>query len=1061
MASMASWPARALATFLTGFVLALAITTPARAAARVDFSRDVLPIFVRHCFRCHGPDADQREAGLRLDQPPAGRLQLKSGRVAIAPGDPLGSALLQRVRANDDERMPPADHGARLAKRDVDVLTRWIAEGAPWGLHWAFIQPRRPPLPQVERTAWPRGAVDHFTLRGMESRGLAPNAEADRSQLIRRASFTLTGLPPTPAESALFLRDRSPDAFERAVERLLSSPRYAERVTLHWLDLARYADTHGYHTDSHRDMWRWRDEVLRAFSGNMPFDQFTIEQLAGDLLPGANLRQKILSGFNRNTMINFENGALAEEYLNEYIIDRVNTTATVWLGQTMRCCRCHDHKHDPLTQRDFYQLYAFFNNVDELGLDGERGNAKPVIRAPTSSQLREVAELDEQALQLQQGLDARRRMAVRALPAWEKELNDERIKPPLDAYIHCLLDETDGDTAANESSQDRLVRQAVVRGRPYWLPQGKLGGALLCGGDTYLEFARAVEFHSGAAQSVGAWVMVTKADEAVLFSQRQGERGWELRIRDGALALSVHGPDEDERLVAQTDRVVKDYSWRHVMVTYDGSNRSGGVKFFVNGELQRSKSSADSLAGECSVDGPLFVAGAPEQPSFRGMIDEVRYYRRQLTSAEVKMLAGGNPVRELLAIAPADRDAEQRTRILDFFLQQRDAEHNRLATALRANQRRRETVERSMPTTMIMRERDTRRTAFVLRRGDYRFRGEPVTADTPAALGRLPATAPANRLGLARWLVARNNPLTARVVVNRFWQLVFGFGLVRTPDDFGVRGAPPTHPELLDWLAVEFVDSGWDVKHLLRLIVTSSTYRQASYASPAALDADPQNRWLARGPRVRLDAEAIRDNALSIAGLLDERVGGRGVFPYQPEGLWREISYNPNDFTAQVYTPSRGRDLYRRSIYTFWKRSAPPPALAAFDAPTREVCIAKRSVTHTPLQVLVLMNDPTFVEASRVLAERVIRDTRPVFADRINRLMQLVLSRSATRSEFEILAELHRQALVEFRDSPADAAKLVGVGASKRDVRLDVSDLAAWTIVASTVFNLNETTTPY
>jgi hypothetical protein len=790
----------------------------AKPDAPINYNREIRPILSNNCYKCHGPDAEERQAGLRLDIRAEALKPTELGHKAIVPGKPGASALVRRINSTKANFiMPPPDSNRKLSPAEKQLLARWIEQGAEYQELWSFVAPTRPPLPPVSHTGWPRNAIDYFILARLESDGLIPSPEADKTTLIRRLSLDLTGLPPTPAQVDAFLVDTSPEAYEKVVDRLLASPHFGERLAVDWLDAARFADTHGYHIDSGRDMTPWRDWVISAFNRNMPFDQFTVEQLAGDLLPGATVDQRIASGFNRNHMINFEGGAIPEEYLTAYIVDRVNTTSTVWLGLTVGCAQCHDHKFDPITQKEYYQLYAFYHNVPEKGLDGSKGNAAPILKVPTPAQQRMLAEL----------------------AASIKEMEDR---------LHGLP-----------------VEQTESRG--------------------------AAQGHVSAKEK----------------------------------------------------------------------------------ELQ------DHLA------------------------------KLRKTRAE---------------------------------------------------------LEKKVPTTMIMKELPKPRETFMLVRGQYDKKGEKVTAAVPASLPPLPSGAPANRLGLARWLVDRGQPLTARVIVNRYWQMFFGTGIVKTAEDFGSQGELPSHPQLLDWLAVEFMEpsgsgrSAWDIKGLLKLIVMSATYRQSSVATPALLRKDAENRLLARGPRLRLQAEFIRDQALAISGLLNEEIGGRSVSPYQPSGLWEELMSREDgkNFTAQTYEQSHGKDLYRRTMYTFWKRTSPPPTLITFDAPDREVCTVRRSRTNTPLQALILMNDPTYMEASRKLAERIMMEAEGT-EQRITLAFRMAMARRPKPTEVTVLAKIFEKELAGYQKGEQAALKLLRVGESKRNEKLDVAELAAWTTVASVILNLDETVT--
>jgi len=838
------------------FCAPLLLTVASGSAAeleRVNFTRDIRPILSDACYECHGPSAKDRKAELRLDIR-ADALAERDGNPAIVVGDPVASALVQRISSTDvEERMPPADAARQLTEEEIRKIRAWIEQGADWQNLWSLTPVEQTPLPAVIKTDWPRNGLDYFVLQRLEGSGLQPSSEADRETLIRRLTLDLTGLPPTLEEIDAFLGDTNPDAYEKLVERLLASPHYGERMSLEWLDAARFADTHGYHVDSQREMWRWRDWVINAFNSNMPFDRFTVEQLAGDLLPEPTESTRIASGFNRNHGINFEGGAFAEEFRVEYVVDRVHTTATVFMGLTMKCARCHDHKFDPISQRDYYRFFALFNSVPERGIDGHKGNAVPLMRFPSVDQKARLEELNEVFAQQ------------------EKALND----------------------------------------------------------------------HSEAArESASAWATARRKE---LLSDKPSEK-------------------------------------------------------------------------ELAVD-------------------------------------------TILRTAEEDRTKEQADKLHDFFLKNIDKTYPDLADARKKAERKRDRFETSISSAMVMRDSSEMRPTYLLERGLFDQHGEEVSAGLPDALPDLPADAPKNRLGLARWLVAADHPLTARVTVNRFWQSIFGTGIVKTAENFGSQGDLPSHPQLLDWLAAQFVQSGWNVKDFHRLLVTSATYRQSSRVAPELLQRDPENRLLARGPRFRLPAEAIRDSALATSGLLVGTIGGPSVRPYQPEGLWEEVSFGIKTYGAQEYEQDHGEALYRRSMYTFWKRSCPPPSLATFDAPDREICTVRRERTNTPLQALVLLNDPIYVEAARSLAQRVMREGGDSNSERAAYAFRMATGRRPTAAESAVLLEELQERLIEFKQDREAATRLLAIGDSKADPSLEVGELAAWTMVARLVLNLDETIT--
>jgi hypothetical protein len=1039
---------------------------PGEAAARpVDFDREIRPILADTCFACHGPDEKQRMANLRLDTKD-GVFADRGGYQVLSPGKAAESRLYQRISAVDKaKRMPPPYAERTLNDKQVDLIRRWIDEGAKWELHWAYVPPKRPELPVIKEAAWPRNPIDHFVLARLESEGLKPSPEADKATLIRRATFDLTGLPPTPSEVDAFLRDKSPQAYEKVVDRLLASPQYGERMAMQWLDLARYADTHGYHIDSHREMWHWRDWLIAAFNRNMRFDDFTVDQLAGDLLPHPTLDQRIATGFNRNHMINFEGGAIPEEYQNEYVVDRLETTSVVWLGMTMGCARCHDHKYDPIKQKDFYRFYAFFNTISEKGLDGRRGNAQPMLELP-SPEYEKLRTVNDAICEREESLPKDAQLETMQA-AWEKAGALPAIPDaPRDGLVAHY--EFDGNLA-DSSGHYRSGR--LLHGDPNY-PAGPVGRAADFDGETHVNWGDTAGFERSEPFSLAVWLRPGGGKEMSVLQKldgASGRQGYELSFEDSQVLphlergsrlyvrLIHHWPGDAIQVRTREPLGLGD--WHHVVVNYDGSSKASGLQLYLDGKPAEMETVEDRLTGSIRTAAPLSAGDPALGKPFRGAMDDMRFYSRALSPADVEQLAIQQPARATIAILSKKRSESQKERLLDYFLTRAaPAALGKLYSELKQLRHEKEELEWLVPTSMVMQEMDESRETAVLGRGDYRNRGEKVSPDVPAVLPALSKDLPKNRLGLAKWLVDPSHPLTARVAVNRYWQMHFGTGIVKTAEDFGSQGDPPSHPQLLDWLATEFVHTGWDVKAMQRLIVTSAAFRQSSRVTPELLERDPENRLLARGPRFRLPAEMVRDNALAVSGLLVENLGGPGVFPYQPKGLWEEIAYG-DVYSAQTYSPSHGKDLYRRSMYTFWKRTSPPPALITFDAPDREKCTARRAVTNTPLQALALMNDPTYVEAARVLAERIIREGGPDPARRIRYAFRLATSRDPRPKEVQVLREMERAQLADYRRHKDAALKLVGVGESKADAAFDASELAAWTTVASTILNLDETIT--
>jgi Protein of unknown function (DUF1553)/Protein of unknown function (DUF1549)/Concanavalin A-like lectin/glucanases superfamily/Planctomycete cytochrome C len=1062
------------ACLLAAGALALAFTLAAPVSptvsaqaptAPLSFNRDIRPILSNNCFTCHGPDEKQRETKFHFDTREGAFLE----EGIIVPGNSGRSALYRRITHEDsNERMPPFESGHTLTDKQIELLKRWIDEGAKWDTHWAYAAPVRPEPPPVAKKNWPRNPIDRFILARIERVGLEPSREADKAALLRRVTYDLTGLPPTPAELDTFLADRSPDAYEKRVDTLLQSPHYGERMAVPWLDAARYGDTHGYHIDSHRGMWPWRDWVIGAFNRNLPFDQFAIEQLAGDLLPAATRDQQVASGFNRNHMINFEGGAIAAEYQVEYVMDRVDATATTFMGLTMACARCHSHKFDPISHKEFYQFYAFFNNVPELGLDGRRGNAAPTLLLTTAPQEQMLEELEAriEGLNIALGDDYVRP----SQQAWEQSVVD-RVRGNGDGVdraglaAHYELDGSFSDISG------RYQHGRMVSGDPTF-ETGQIGRGVTFDGDTEVSFGNVGAFDRAEPFSIAVWLRGRGNLPTAVFQKlddKDRRRGFEWRLDDmelfdiqrwaGRLTVTLTSEAPANAIQVKTRERLRQGDWTHVVMAYDGSGRAGGLALYANGKRLEVEVVKDALKGPIRTDAELTLGRRELGPPFVGQIDDLRLYQRALTPAEVEDLALHYRARVILSGLIGKPSREQTDFLKDYFLTYAapdalKAKRRELTAAVKEK----DTIEKTIPTAMVMGELKKPRESFVLARGDYRNPTDKVQPGVPAILPALDAGAPLNRLTLAKWLVQPDHPLTARVAVNRFWQMYFGTGIVKTQEDFGVQGEPPVHPELLDWLATEFVRSGWDMRAMQRLIVTSATYRQSSRVTPELLEKDPENRWLARGPRFRFPAETIRDTALAASGLLNDQIGGPSVLPYQPKGIWEELAFG-DGYSAQSYEQSSGRDLYRRGMYTFWKRTAPPASLATFDAPDREKCTGRRALTNTPLQALVLLNDTTYVEAARALAERTLREGGADDKSRVAYAFRLVTARVPSGKEAGVLRQLLEAERLSYAKNPQAAVKLVTVGESEYDKRLSAPELAAWTTVASTILNLDEAVT--
>jgi len=955
--------------FLSSTVLiCLATAAPAQ---EIHFNRDVRPILSDACFPCHGPDAQNRQAGLRFDVAESA-LAARDGRRVIVPGDPQQSELIRRVTSRDpDEQMPPPESGHAVTVQETETLRKWIKAGAKWEKHWSLIPARRPEIPRVRVSRDLHQPLDALVLARLEKENLQPSPPADKPILLRRASFDLTGLPPTTAEIKSFQYNKSPDAYEQELDRLFASPRYGERMAGPWLDAARYADTSGYQSDGERFMWRWRDWVIDAYNRGMPFDQFTVEQLAGDLLPEATLEQKIATGFHRNHRGNAEGGIIPEEYAAEYVADRVETTGTVWLGLTLGCARCHDHKFDPLAMREFYQLSAFFNNVPEKGRAVKFGNSPPFIKAPTEQQEFEKLGLELQLLTARTKWLSLQKQLEREQLAWERK--------SLELPDHHFPDQA-------------LVKQWPLDDKPF-------------AGDRVIEAGDIADFGYFDKFTLSAWVWLDDEKSGGTVVSRMTDvpegDGYSLTIVRGQLQLNLVKRWLDDSTRVQTEQPLPAGRWVHVSATYDGSRTAAGIRLYFDGQLRTPDVLLDELNQPFNTKQPLRIGGGGgPAANFRGRLKDVRVDAAELTADEIGWLATGETLAEIRKIDRARRTPGQTRKIREYFLahaasnELRNADREMKSAADKLN-----AFEETLPTVMVMDEMKEPRDTFVLLRGQYDQPGEKVSCGVPAALTPFPKDAPKNRLGLAHWLVSKDHPLTSRVQVNRIWQLHFGTGLVKTAEDFGSQGEWPSHPELLDWLAIEFPAHGWDVKRLQRQLLMSSTYRQSSQTSAAALELDPENRLLARGPRLRLSAEQIRDQALYTSGLLVEEIGGPSVKPLQPPGLWKELT------GAADYEPGSGADLYRRSLYTFWKRTIAPPNMIALDAPSREYCTVRTARTNTPLQALTLLNETTFAGAAEALAARVLADKEHSDGKRLVLAFQTCTSRQPTYQEAAILLQ--------------------------------------------------------
>lgn len=1024
-------------------LLGLVVASPAFADEPIGFNREIRPILSDKCFFCHGPDGNKREANLRLDD-----RESAINSKAVIPGKPDDSELLKRVLSDDPDLQmpPPSSKLERLTPQEIETMRAWISGGAPFEAHWSFI----PLTPNPPKTS-DQHPIDSMIRAKLEKRGITPQPEADRTTLLRRVTFDLTGLPPTPDEVRNFLEDSSPNAYEKVVDRLLASEAYGERMAVDWLDSSRYADSFGFQVDRDWDMWAWRDWVIRAFNTNLPFDQFVTWQLAGDLLPNPTDDQRLATAFNRLHQQEAEGGSVEEEYRVEYVCDRVQTFATTFLGLTFECARCHDHKYDPITQKEYYQFFAIFQNIDEAGLYSYFTPSPPTptfwmtddaTKKRLSDARQRVSDLERIAVDIDAKLIAkwterRKGSNLKDLLAPFKE----RIQKREGEVANFSFEANEGGKLANSTDASK---PAVLHGENKIAP-AKIGNGITFTGDDPVDLPVG-NFGRHQPFSVSLWMLTPDEKErAVVFHRSRAwtdaaSRGYELLIEDGKLKWSLIHFWPGNAISIQAKEKLVPNRWTHVVVTYDGSSRASGLKLYVDGSFIETDTIKDKLTKEITGGGGDNIALGERfrDRGFKGgQIDEMRVYQRTLNTWEAKALFSSEFSPESLS------EAELESYLVSFF---RDWDEDRTKYLSDLEVARRESFQLAdgIREIMAMEELPTPKRAFVLSRGEYNAPQDEVFAGTPKVLGSLPEGGPKNRLGLARWLTDPKHPLMARVNVNRFWQAIFGRGLVRTSEDFGNQGAKPLYPEVLDWLASDFIEKGWDTKLLVKTMVMSQTYRQRSVADEKTMTDDPDNEWLARGPRFRLPAEMIRDNALAAAGLLHLQIGGPPVDPYE-----MSESFKPSG-------PSGNEGVYRRSLYTHWRRTGPPPALLAFDAPRRAVCIAKRERTDSPLQALILLNGIQYVEAARVLGETLYRESSGDIDKMIDAGFVRCLSREAREREHIILKQLFEEQLKYYQSHEAEGAALLKVGNKARDESIPVAQSAAALMLAQAMLNHDE-----
>ncbi len=1023
-------------------------------AAKLQYNRDIRPILSENCFACHGPDSAARKAGLRLDQRDAA-----VAKKAFVPGNSGESELIARILLPEDDEsaMPPVKSHKKLTPAQKQTLKTWIDQGAEYEQHWSFLAPKKPAVPAVANAKAVRNPIDAFILAALEKKGLAFAPEADRRTIARRVALDTTGLPPKPEDVEAFVGDKSGDAYEKYVSKMLDSKQWGEHRGRHWLDAARYADTHGIHFDNFRENWAYREWVIDAFNRNMKFDQFTIEQLAGDLLPNPTLDQQVATGFNRCNITTNEGGAISEEYLVLYNRDRTETVSQTWLGLTAGCAVCHDHKFDPFSAKDFYSLAAFFNNTTQAAMDGNIRNTPPVITVPKFEDRGKWVSISKEVAAAKTKLDARKTEAKADFTSWAKTVKPAEFagKIPTEGLVfHALLDE-----AAGQSIAATIVgkSQKIDFKEGYNWAMSRAGKkAFTTQTGPSIELPAVGDFEKGQGFSVSTWISIDKKGKGGAVVSRMDEgnafRGWDVWIQNDRIGTHIINSYPNDALKVVAKKPLEPNKWVHVTVSWDGTPKTTGIKIYLDGEVQPFDIEADTLKSTIKTTVPFKVGQRNTTSRVAGVgLQDLRLYDRGLTAVEAQQLAGSQRTVDLLTKPAEKRTPQETDELFNWWLVNRDAKHKTLAEEFRKFQAEEATIKARGTVAHISVEKSTPPEAYILKRGDYDKRGEKVGANTPSALPPF-KDLPQNRLGFARWLLKPDHPLTARVNVNRFWQEVFGNGLVKSSGDFGITGDSPSHPELLDWLAVEF-QATWDVKEFFRTIFLSTTYRQAATTTKEKLDKDPFNRLLSRGPRYRMDGEMIRDGALAASGILVPKIGGPSVKPYQPDGVWEAVAMPGSD--TRDYKRDTGENLYRRSMYTFWKRAAPPASMEIFNAPNRETCTVKRERTNTPLQALVTLNDIQFVEAARFLAEKAIA-SGPTDDARIDFVAKRLLARPLRAEELAIVKESLTALMAGYKAKPAEAKKLLAVGESKVNGAIDPATFAAWTMLCNQLMNLDE-----
>ncbi|HWL08356.1 MAG TPA: DUF1553 domain-containing protein [Planctomicrobium sp.] len=1048
------------------FLLIVGILLPAsmqgRLAAaerKLEYNQDIRPILAENCFTCHGPDSAARKADLRLDV-----RENAIDMAAIEPGHPETSELISRILTDDSDLvMPPPSTKKTLTAAQKETLKKWVEQGAEYQLHWSFIAPVLPELPTVKNEAWVKTPIDRFILAELERRNLSPAPEADKRALARRVSLDLTGLPPTPELVERFVNSPDANAYEKLVDELLASPDWGEHRGRYWLDYSRYADTHGIHFDNYREMWSYREWVIKAFNRNMTFDQFTIENLAGDLLPDATLDQQIASGFNRCNMTTNEGGVIPEEYLVLYTRDRTETVAQVWMGLTAGCAVCHTHKFDPISHQEFYELAAFFNNTTQGAMDKNIKDTPPVVVVPTEADFQRWNQLGGEIASTKQEQQKRRETVQPEFVKWMDATDPltlaARTQQSENLHLHARLNVQETETQIILENQEHVV---AVSETAEWQPgpTGEQDRAIQISKGAVVEIPDAGDFDSDQPFTLSAWIKTPANDGSGAIVARMDpaheHRGWDLWIEGRRIATHIIHSWPENALKVSTRNQLPANKWVHVTVTYNGSKKGNGVKFYFDGvEQERNNVVADKLKDTSRTTVPLKIGQRNNgTPAVGVAIQDLKIYRQALASETILLQSRSRLFADLIGKPAAERDAKLQEELFQWWLKTEDAPWIEITGRLTALEKEDAGIRARGTVAHIMQEKPEPAMAFILNRGEYDQRLDQVTPNTPAVLPPFPEEVPRNRLTFAQWLLQPDQPLTSRVTVNRFWQEVFGTGIVASSGDFGIMGELPSHPELLDWLALDFMQNSWDVKRFFKQIVMSSTYRQSAVTTPEKQAQDPENLWVSRGPRFRMDAEMVRDSALAATGALVREIGGPSVKPYQPEGVW-EVVGMPGS-TTRNYKQDTGNALYRRSLYTFIKRMAPPPSMEIFNAPNREFCVIRRERTNTPLQALVTLNDEQFVEAARILAQRVIHESGPDVNSRLDLIARHLLSRPFRPEEVEIVTKSLEGIQNYYGQAPDDATKLIHFGSTPPDETIPPTELAAWTMLVNQLMNLDE-----